>query len=111
MKRTLSVVALLSTFALLSACGGRARPIGIPRSERTQFEREWSRYMRFESHKALAVAGDPGGHYASGFAFNKGSREEAIESAMKACAKRRVDRRIVDECRLYAVENEVQPAP
>ncbi len=111
MKRRVSVVALLFTFALLAACGGRARPIGIPHSERTQFQSEWTRYLDFESHKALAVAGDPDGHFTSGFAFAQASRQKAVQAAMKACAKRRLDRRIEDDCRLYAVENEVQSAP
>ena len=115
MRRFALVLAAFAAFAAfvalasLGGCRTTARPIGIPLNERTQFESEWDRYGRLEPQRALAVAGNRGGRHVTGFAFGKASREEAVQSALDACAQRRSDRRIEDGCRLYAIEDEIQP--
>lgn len=107
MKRLAWVLVLLVVLALPAGCRSKAKPIGVPLRDRTRFDAEWSRYVQFEPHKALAVAGDIQGQYVTGFSLGKASRDEAVQSAMDACAQRRTDRRLEDECRLYAVEDEV----
>ena len=102
---------LLVVLPALAGCRASAKPIGVPLKERTQFESEWNRYVHFEPQKALAVAGDPAGKYAMGYAFGKATRDEAVREALDACALRRSDRRIEAVCRLYAVGNEIESAP
>ena len=93
-------------FCLLAA-GGCMRsggsPMGIPLRETTQFESEWKNYQRLGPLKALAVTGDLNGVYVSGFAFAYPIQALANDEALENCEERRVDRRIEDECRLYAI--------
>jgi hypothetical protein len=86
-------------------------PMGIPLREVTRFESEWKNYQRLGARKALAVAGDLDGVYVSGFAFAYPIQALANEEALENCEERRADRRIEDECRLYAIgELRLDPA-
>jgi hypothetical protein len=71
----------------------------------TQFDSEWKNYQRLGSLKAIAVAGDLNGVYVSGFAFAYPIQVLANDEALENCEERRVDRRIKDECRLYAIDD------
>lgn len=99
----------------LLAVGGCMRsggsPMGIPLREVTQFESEWKRYQRLGSLKALAVAGDLNGVYVSGFSYAYPVQALANDEALENCEERRVDRRIADACRLYAIgDDRIQEA-
>jgi hypothetical protein len=98
---------LLAALVLVGACRSSGHAIGVPTRERTRFESEWQSYRDLEPEKALAVAGDVDGAYASGFAFGKASRHEAEQGALEDCARRRADRRLDAPCRLYAVGDEI----
>jgi len=80
--------------------------MGVPLRETTQFESEWRSYQRLADLKALAVAGDLRSIYVSGFAFSYPIQALANDEALDACEQRRADRRIEDECRLYAIGDE-----
>ena len=80
--------------------------MGIPLREMTQFESEWKNFQRLRPRKALAVAGDLDGVYVSGFAYAYPIQALANAEALENCDERRADRRIEQECRLYAVGNE-----
>jgi len=81
-------------------------PMGIPLREMTRFESEWKNYQRLGGLKALAVTGDLNGVYVSGFAFAYPIQAFADDEALENCEERRVDRRIDDACRLYAIGND-----
>jgi hypothetical protein len=107
------LIARLKGIALAScllAAGGCMRsggsPMGIPLREMTRFESEWKNYQRLRNLKALAVAGDLNGVYASGFAYAYPVQALANDEALENCEERRVDLRIEDECRLYAIGND-----
>lgn len=106
MRRWVWVVVLIVLLPL-AGCRGNAKPIGVELRDRSRFDSEWQRYLALEPHKALAVAGDPQGLYATGFSFGKASREQAEQEALAACDLRRSDRRIEPPCRLHAVGNEI----
>ena len=95
---------------LLFAVGGCMRsggsPMGIPLREMSQFDSEWKNYQRLRTLKALAVAGDLNGVYVSGFAFAYPVQALANDEALENCEERRADRRVEQECRLYAVGND-----
>jgi hypothetical protein len=100
---------------LLFAVGGCMRsggsPMGIPLREMTQFDSEWKNYQRLGSLKALAVAGDLNGVYVSGFAFAYPVQALANDEALENCEERRADRRVEEECRLYAIgDDQIQEA-
>ena len=80
--------------------------MGIPLREMTQFESEWKNFQRLRPLKALAVAGDLNGVYVSGFAYAYPIQALANAEALENCDERRADRRIEQECHLYAVGNE-----
>ncbi|MBW2692496.1 MAG: hypothetical protein JRE57_07660 [Deltaproteobacteria bacterium] len=106
---------LVALGALLFAVGGCMRsggsPMGIPLREMTQFDSEWKNYQRLGSLKVLAVAGDLNGVYVSGFAFAYPIQELANDEALENCEERRADRRVEDECRLYAIgDDRIQEA-
>jgi hypothetical protein len=77
--------------------------MGIPLREMSQFDSEWKNYQRLRSLKALAVAGDLNGVYVSGFAFAYPVQALANDEALENCEERRADRRVEQECRLYAI--------
>jgi hypothetical protein len=86
-------------------------PMGIPLREMTQFDSEWKNYQRLGPLKALAVAGDLNGVYVSGFAFAYPIQVLANDEALENCEERRVDRRVADECHLFAIgDDRVQKA-
>ena len=103
-------VTLAALAVCLLAAGGCLRsggsPMGIPLREVTQFESEWENFQRLRPLKALAVAGDLDGVYVSGFAYAYPIQALANAEALENCDERRADRRIEQECRLYAVGNE-----
>lgn len=95
--------------ALLLAAGGCLRsggtPMGIPLREVTRFEADWGFYLRLRERKALAVAGDLGGIYVSGFAYAYPTQSFANRAALDRCEERRADRGIAAPCGLYAIGN------
>lgn len=90
----------------LAGCFRSPRPIGVKVREQTRFESEWKGYLKLSPLKSLAVAGDVNGVYVSGFAQASPTRERAVEGALQHCELRRLDRRIADPCRTYAVGDE-----
>lgn len=107
MTRHACVALLAIAAAVSSGCRSAAQPIGVPLNERTRWESEWRKYQRFEGQKAIAVAGDMQGQFVTGIATGRATQEEAVKAAMDDCAQRRVDRRLTDECRIYAIGNEI----
>ena len=96
----------LAIVVLLAGCSAKP-PMGGALRGRSQFEDEWRRYVRMESSKALAVAGDVTVTHVVGYAYGAPSDEHAVREALAACEQRRGDRRIEDACWLYAVNEEV----
>jgi len=84
--------------ATASACAGSG-------PTKTQFERHYERYLSESHQKAMAIAGDLGGEWTYGYRFR--STGLAIDHAFEECNRRRHDLKVVSECRLYAVGNEV----
>jgi hypothetical protein len=85
--------------------------MGIPLREMSQFDSEWKNYQCLGSLKALAVAGDLNGVYVSGFAYLYPLQALANDEALENCEERRADRRVEEECRLYAIgDDPVQEA-
>ncbi len=81
--------------------------MGIEVKSVTQFHAEWRVYSDHIGFKALTVAGDLEGVYVSGYAYAYPSEDMAIEAAFEYCEGRRTDRRITEQCRLYAVGDDV----
>jgi hypothetical protein len=106
-KPALVFGALLLSVALLDGCASWGRPIGVPLRNKTRFASEWKGYQERSGFKALAVAGDLGGTYVSGWTSEYREQKEATADALKGCEERRRDRRIRDECRIYAIGNEI----
>jgi hypothetical protein len=105
------VMSIVAASVLLTGCGSFGTPMGVAFKTRTQFEVEWAHFLEFESDKALAIAGDIGSRFVLGYSFGYLTEDLAIEAAMEACELRRADRRIEDECTLYAVDDQlVAPA-
>jgi hypothetical protein len=65
------------------------------------------RYHEFAPHKAIAFAGDVRGAYVMGYAVGAVSQEEAIREAFAECQKHKAERRIADDCSLYAIDDNV----
>jgi len=97
---------LLCPLAAAGCMRSGGSPMGVALRSSTQFESEWRHYQSRSGLKALAVAGDLRGVYASGFAFSYPIQALANDEALDACEERRSDRRIGDECRLYAIGDE-----
>lgn len=103
--------AKLSTFilslSLLAGCASWGRPIGIPLRNKTQFASEWNNYKKKPGFKALAVAGDLGGAYVSGWTSEFCEQQKATVEALKRCEERRRDRKIAGQCQVYAIGDEI----
>lgn len=106
MIRFASPCGALAIVVLLAGCSAKV-PLGIALRNRSQFENEWSSYLRMAPSKALAVAGDVTTTHVVGYAHDAASDEHAVREAIAACEQRRDDRRIEGACRLYAVNEEV----
>ena len=104
-KKIESVMSIVAASAILAGCGSSGTPMGVAFKTRTQFEVEWAHFLEFEPDKALAIAGDISGRFVLGYSFGYLTEDSAIEAAMEACELRRVDRRIDDDCTLYAVDD------
>jgi len=65
-----------------------------------------SKRGKAERKRAIAVAGDLNGVYASGFAYAYPIQALANDEALENCEERRIDRRIEGECRLYAIDDD-----
>jgi hypothetical protein len=105
-RRRARVALLLAAAAGFAGCRS-AQPIGVPLRERTRWESEWQSYQRFSEKKALAVAGDIQGRFVTGIATGRATEQDAVKAALDDCALRRADRRLADECRIYAIGDEV----
>ena len=104
-KKIWWVMSIMGASAMLTGCGSSGTSMGVAFKARTQFEAEWAHFLEFEPNKALAIAGDIGGRFVLGYSFGYLTEDSAIEAAMEACELRRADRRIDDDCRLYAVDD------
>jgi hypothetical protein len=106
-KVATTFVAILLSAALLGGCASWGRPIGMPLRSKTRFASEWTHYQKVSGFKALAVAGNLGGTYVSGWSSDDREQEQAIADALKHCEQRRRDRGIAESCRVYAIGDEV----
>ena len=104
-KKIWWVMSIVGASAMLTGCGSSGTPMGVAFKARTQFEVEWAHFLEFEPDKALAIAGDVGSRFVLGYSFGYLTEGSAIEAAMEACELRRAERRIDDDCILYAVDN------
>ena len=107
MRRTAWLALLFIAAVGIGGCRSPSQPIGVPMRDRTRWEAEWRTYQRFDEPKALAVAGDMQGQFVTGIGTGQATQEEAVTAAMEDCAQRRADRRLTDECRIYAIGNDV----
>ena len=107
MRARVLAAGLLLAVAPAGCRSGGGGAIGIPVNSRTQFESEWSTYLRLSGFKSLAVAGDLEGVYVSGFAHAYPLPQLAVDEALERCEERRADRRIADPCRTYAIGDEI----
>jgi len=99
--------AWLVVLSLLGGCASWGTPIGIPLRNKTRFASEWKKYEGMAGFKALAVAGNLGGIYVSGWTSDYCEQQEATAEALQRCEERRRDRKISGPCRIYAVGNEI----
>jgi len=99
------LVALLSP--LLCACTSGNGAMGLELRENGRFDSEWRLYLQLASHKSLAFAGDIEGRYVIGYGFDEVTEEAAKFAAIRDCKMRRSDKRIEDECRTVAVDDEL----
>ena len=58
-------------------------------------------------HKALAVAIDSNGGYASGYSFGKQLESHAIKKALTLCNKSKAKHHIISTCRIYMINNKI----
>jgi hypothetical protein len=96
-----------ATILAQSGCRENTRRIGVRLKKTSQFENEIKRYHDFAPHKAIAVAGDVWGAYAIGYAVEAASQREAVSEALDECDKHRSERRIADDCRLHAIDDDI----
>lgn len=71
------------------------------------FQRRFDRYRSLPGSKAMAVAGDLHGQFASGFGYGWLSTGLAIDKAFEECNVWRRSLRVASKCRLYAVDDQV----
>jgi hypothetical protein len=98
---------LVSISLALCACVSEHGPIGLELRSSGRFDSEWSHYLKLETHKSLAFAGDVEGRYAIGYGFEQATLAEAMTAAIEDCNSRRRDKRIEDPCRIVAVDDEL----
>jgi hypothetical protein len=102
MKKTMLWL-LVGLVPIAPSCVGSPKPIGIELRQISRFEVEWSKYLRLDSFKALAIAGDIAGLYVSGYSYGAANEEAAVSEAQSWCEGRRTDRRVDDACQTYAI--------
>src|SRR5262245_13391310 len=103
MKTTFAMLSLAVVASFVFVTGCARAPIGVPLPRTSRFEHEWRNYARLQPNKAMAIAGDPSGVYAAGYAYAQTTELEAVQAALDACEARRVDRRIDAQCETYAI--------
>lgn len=80
--------------------GGRQPP--------RELEAFWSEYLEVPGAKAAAIAGSPQrNRWVIGAAGGQADRKAAIAAALQACAERRIEKRIQQQCVLFSVGPEI----
>lgn len=92
------------SIVLAAFAGGAGCASGPPKSE---FERHFERYRSQPHQRAMAIAGQPDGTWTYGYGYAFKSTGLAIDKAFEGCNRRRKNRSVPSECRLYAVGNEI----
>ena len=108
--RERSGIAAALAFAAVLAAGCKSAPMGIKMEKETRFQSEWKKYLALPQYKAIAVAGDINGVYASGVSQGQSDWQVAVMLALKDCEARRKERGITQPCSTFAI-GVPQPAP
>jgi hypothetical protein len=104
------IAAALAVAALLAGCRSAHEPMGIKLEKETRFQSEWKKYLELPQYKAIAIAGDINGVYASGVSQGQTDWQVAVVQALKECEVRRKERGIAQPCSTFAI-GMPQPAP
>jgi hypothetical protein len=99
------IAAALALVALVAAagCGSKREPMGVELQKQTRFQSEWKKYLQLPQFKAMAVAGDINGVYASGVSQGQSDWQVAVVEALKQCESRRKERGITQPCSTFAI--------
>ncbi len=79
---------------------------GEPRAD-ARFVRMWARYAELPRERALAIAGDPDRRWVGSAVGGRPTRAAAESAAFAECDQQRIERRIQQPCRLYAVGDDI----
>ena len=103
--RERAAIAALALAALIAAdgCSSKPKPMGVELQKETRFQSEWKKYLELPQYKAIAVAGDINGVYASGVSQGQSDWQVAVIEALKQCEARRKERGITQPCSTFAI--------
>jgi len=104
--RIMKGLCLLAVLAGLVAVGCGTVGKTPPRSE---FEREFQRYLSLPHQKAFAVAGSEEARFVFGYGYAWSAPGLAKDAALEQCNVRRRSLGEDAQCRIYAVGNQVLP--
>ena len=100
--RRLQLVAFVSLLAAALSCASNT----LSGVDEPDFGEVVRHYRTLGSSKALALATEAYGRWAYGARFASGSREQAIEDALRACSDAAYSGGMRARCHLFAIENE-----
>lgn len=98
-ERAIGLVALLLFVIVLSCTSSTPR--------KSRFEREFERYLSLPHQRAMAIAGDPNGHWAFGYGYASASKGLAQDAALEQCNTRKRSLGPDATCVIYAIGNDV----
>jgi hypothetical protein len=104
---TRGVPAWAPSFVLALAAALAGAACSTPGPAKPTFQRRFERSRSLPGSKAMAVAGDVHGRFASGIGYGYLSTGLAIDKALEECNVWRRSWKVASPCRLYAVEDQV----
>jgi len=102
-----TLAALCAAALVLTACTGGVRTPGRDSRPHRGLESLWRDYQALPRERALAIAGDPDGLWVAGAAGGEANRRDAERRALEQCGIRRLERRLLVPCRLYATGDRI----
>lgn len=102
-----TTVRLVICAALLAASCANESILGTRIPPHPKLDRIWAQYSGLPPKRALAIAGDPNRNWVGAAAGGAEAQADASDRALEECRRKRLQRRMLAPCLLYAAGDDI----